>query len=129
MTTILRIALLVVGVLFFTIGTGFLLAPMRLGEALGVAANGAQGLSTIRGDFTSFFWVGGISMALGGLRNHAELLLVAASLVGVTLTGRIISLLVDGTYPGAFQPMLIEAFALTLALVGARVLGKGPAAG
>lgn len=128
MTTILRIALIVVGVLFFTIGTGFLLAPLRLGEALGVAANGAQGLSTIRGDFTSFFWVGGISLALGGLRSNPVLLLVAASLVGVTLTGRVISLLVDGTYPGAFQPMLIEAIALTLALVGARVLGKGPAA-
>lgn len=125
MTVLLRIALLLVGVLFIAIGTGFMLAPVRLGEALGVTADGARGLSTIRGDFTAFFWVGGVSLALGGWRGHAGMLLVAAALVGITLTGRTISLLVDGTYPDALQPIVIEALTLALALAGARHFSKG----
>lgn len=124
MTQLLRAALLLVGLIFLAIGTGFLIAPVQLGEALGVTAEGARGLSTIRGDFTAFFWVGGVSLVLGGLRGHAGLLLVAAALVGVTLTGRTISLLVDGTYPGAFSPMIIEALTLALALAGARHFRK-----
>lgn len=125
MTLFLRAASLLVGLLFVGIGTGFLLAPAQLGEALGVTAEGAKGLSTIRGDFTAFFWVGGASLALGGLRGHAGMLLVAAALVGTTLAGRTLSLLLDGTYPDALQPMVIEALALTLALASARHFAKG----
>jgi len=124
MSLFLRAALLLVGMLFFAIGTGFLVAPVRLGEAIGIAAEGTQGLSSMRADFTAFFWVGGGSMALGGLRGHAGLLRVAAALVGIALAARVISLLVDGTYPAAFQPMVIEAVTLALALAGARHFGK-----
>ena len=43
MSLFLRAALLLVGMLFFAIGTGFLIAPVRLGEAIGIAAEGTQG--------------------------------------------------------------------------------------
>ena len=55
---------------------------------------------------------------------YAGLLRVAAALVGIALAARVISLLVDGTYPAAFQPMVIEAVTLALALAGARHFGK-----
>jgi hypothetical protein len=124
MTLFLRAALLLVGLLFFAIGTGFLIAPVRLGEAIGIAAEGTQGLASMRADFTAFFWVGGGAAALGGLRGDAGLLRVAAALVGIALAARVISLLVDGTYPAAFQPMVIEAVTLALALAGVRHFSK-----
>jgi hypothetical protein len=127
MALFLRAAVIVIGLLFVGIGTGFLLAPDRLGAALGITAEGARGLSTLRGDFTAFFWVSGMALAVGGWRRHAGMLLVAAALVGIVLLGRTVSLLLDGSYPDAGQPMVIEALALALALAGARHFARGRA--
>jgi hypothetical protein len=127
MTIFLRAALLLLGLLYLAIGTGFLFEPDRLGEAFGVAAAGTQGLSTMRADFTAFFWVLGGSLVWGGWRSRGDVLWVAAALIGIALAGRAFSLLTDGNYAGAPQPMVIEAVTLVLALVGARHFGRGAA--
>ena len=46
----------------------------------------------------------------------------AATIFGIALLGRCVSIAVDGTYPGVFPPMLVEAAAVILSLAGSRVL-------
>jgi len=124
MTNLLRAALLLGGLAFLLIGTGFLIAPVQLGATFGVEAIGAQGHSSMRADFTAFFWVAGGSLVWGGWRQQGEVLLVAAALIGIALLGRVISLLVDGSYDGALGPMAVEAVTLALAVTGYRMFGK-----
>jgi hypothetical protein len=97
---------------------GLGVAPITLGGADMVAA----GLSTIRGDFTSFFGVAGFCMMWGAWRRNADLLLVPAMLFGVTLAGRALNLAVIGAYPGWWFPMAVEAAHVALALVAWRML-------
>lgn len=119
---ILRAALILGGIFYLLIGTGFLIDPVRLGGTFGVTAAGAQGLSSLRADFTAFFWLLGASLVWGAARRSSGALLVAALLIGIALTGRAVSLLIDGNYPAAFQPMTVEALTLVLALAGIRML-------
>jgi glutamate-1-semialdehyde aminotransferase len=122
MTMLLRAALILGGLFYLAIGTAFLFDPVRLGASFGVEAAGAEGLSSLRADFTAFFWVVGGSLAWGGWRGRGGVLIVAAALIGIALAGRGLSLLLDGSYPAAFQPMAVEALTLVLSLVGMRVL-------
>ena len=125
MTLFLRAALLLLGLLYLAIGSLFLFEPDRMGETFGVAAAGAQGLSTMRADFTAFFWVLGGALVWGGWRSRDDVLWVAAALIGIALAGRGFSLLADGNYTNALQPMLVEAVTLVLALVAARHFRRG----
>lgn len=125
MTLFLRAALLLLGLLYLAIGSGFLFVPDRLGEAFGVAAGGAQGLSTMRADFTAFFWVLGGVLVWGGWRSRGDVLWVAAALIGIALAGRGLSLLADGNYANALQPMVVEGVTLVLALIAARHFRRG----
>ena len=97
MTTALR-ALLVLGGLFYIgLGTMFLINPVGQGADFGLAANGNQGLSTIRSDFTAIFWVTGGALVLRGWKERGPVLLVAAALMGIVFAVRAVSLALDGT--------------------------------
>ncbi len=122
MILILRAILLAGGLFFVLLGTSFLLDPSVAGADFGVQAQGVQGLSTIRADFTAFFWVSGGCMIWGAWARNGDPLLVAAALMGVTFFGRLISLYVDGTYDDFMLPMIIEAITAILALLGSRLL-------
>lgn len=124
MTLFLRAAMLPFALLYLAIGTGFLIAPERLGETFGVAAAGAKGLSSMRADFTAFFCLLGGSLAWAGWRQSRGALIIAALLVGTALAGRVVSLLLDGNYEGALQPMVVEALTVLLALAGMRAFGR-----
>ncbi len=124
MTVFLRAALGLFGLLYLAIGTGFMFAPVQLGETFGVAAAGAQGLASIRADFTGFFWVLGGSMVWSAWRTRGGPLWVAAALIGIALSGRALSLLIDGSYPTALQPMAVEVLSLAIVIIAARRFGK-----
>ena len=126
MTLFLRAAMALFALLYLAIGTGFMIAPEQLGEAFGVAAAGAKGLASMRADFTAFFWLLGGSLAWGAWRQSGGALLVALLLVGTALAGRGLSLLLDGNYEGALQPMTLEALTVVLALAGMRAFGSQP---
>ncbi|MEO1220623.1 MAG: hypothetical protein AAFY42_04630, partial [Pseudomonadota bacterium] len=83
---------------------------------------GAQGLASIRGDFTSFFGVLAACLIIGAWKANATLLHVGASLVGVVLVVRGVSAVIDGTFEGWMIPMGAELLTALLALAGARVL-------
>jgi hypothetical protein len=120
----LRIVLGLLGLLFVFMGAGFLFDPAGSGANFGLEPIGAQGLSSIRGDLTAFFWVSGGSLLLGVWRRDATLLMVAAALMGIVCAARGLSLALDGTYEGWAPPMVVEGLTATLALVGARLLPR-----
>ncbi len=127
MVLIVRAALLLAGLLFIVLGTTFLLDPVGQGGDFGISANGNQGLSTIRADFTAYFWVAGGALAIGAWRGSRTLLLVAAVLMAITFAARGLSLVLDGPYEGWTMPMAVEAFTVIIALFGARVLPQSAA--
>ncbi|MFN2098940.1 DUF4345 family protein [Altererythrobacter sp. MF3-039] len=110
------------GLMYLMLGIGFLLDPASSGADFGISANGEQGLSSIRADMTAFFIVAAGSMMIGAWRRNGDLLLVAAALFAIALIGRIVSVVVDGGYDGAFMPMTVEAVSVAVLLYASRVL-------
>lgn len=120
---ILLTALIFVGGLFyFVTGLGFLVDPVNSGATFGLTASGADGLSTMRADMTAFFVVAATCMLFGAWRRNGDVLLVPAGLFGIALLGRIVSVAADGTEPGFWLPMAVEAITVVVLLVASRAL-------
>jgi len=127
-SVILRVSLFLLGVLYIVIGFGFLTDPVGSGADFGIAPMaeaGSQGLATIRGDLTSFFWVLAGSLIVGAWKANASLLKVGAALVGIVFVIRGVSAVIDGTFEGWFMPMGVELLTVVLALAAARILHDG----
>ena len=125
MAVILRVSLFLLGVLYIVIGFGFLTDPTGSGADFGITLlneNSAQGLSSIRADFTSFFAVTAGCLILGSWKANATLLNTGAALMGIVFLVRGASLYLDGTYEGWITPMAVELLTAVLALAAARVL-------
>lgn len=122
---ILRVSLFLLGVLYLVIGFGFLTDPVGSGADFGIAAlpdAGAQGLASIRGDFTSFFWVIAGSLIIGVWKTNTTLLHVGAALLGIVFVVRCVSAVIDGTFEGWMIPMAVELLTVILAMAAARIL-------
>ena len=122
MRLILTAILLLGGIAFVLIGCGFLIQPESSAGGFGLAARGAQGLSTLRADMTAFFVVGGGAMIWGAWQRNGELLLVPAALFGIAFTGRLVSAVADGATPQFWLPMLVEAATVVVTLLASRHL-------
>ncbi|WP_298300860.1 hypothetical protein [uncultured Erythrobacter sp.] len=125
MAVILRVSLFLLGVLYIFVGYSFLTDPVAMGADFGIAkvdSAGAQGFSTIRADFTSFFWVTAGCLIIGVWKANASLLNTGAALMGLVFLIRGYSLLVDGNYEGWMMPMAVELLTAVLALAAARAL-------
>lgn len=114
------------GLAFLVVGIGFLIMPLSLLDGFGLDTQGAAGLSTTRADFTAFFGVSALAMLYGAWKRSGEVLLVPAGLFGIAFIGRAVSLPLDGAYPGAGMPMVIEAVTTIICLAGWRVLPHDP---
>lgn len=125
MVIALRVVLSLLGLLFVFMGAGFLLDPVGSGGDFGLEAPGPQGLASIRGDMTAFFWVSGACLLIGAWRGNRTALYVAAALMGIVFVGRAVGAALDGTYEGWYVPMAVEGLTVLLALVGSRALVKG----
>jgi hypothetical protein len=122
MRLILTALIFIEGLFFLVMGLGFLVMPASTVTSFHLMADGAGGLAVLRADFPALFIVGGGAMIWGAWKRNGELLLVPAAIFGIALLGRCVSIAVDGTYPGFFPPMLVEAAAVILSLAGSRVL-------
>jgi hypothetical protein len=116
----LRIVTGLVGLFNALLGLGFLVDPARLAARFALSPLGPQGLATIRADFTAFFLTGAVFALISAWRAAARPLLIPLMLLGTALTGRFISLAVDGTTPTAFPPMIAEAAMIVVLLVAYR---------
>lgn len=124
MVIALRVVLSLLGLLFLFMGVGFLTDPVGSGADFGLSAAGPQGLSSIRGDMTAFFWVSGASLIIGAWRSNLSLLYVGAALMGIVFCARALSAGIDGTYEDWYLPMAVEGLTVVLALLATRVLAR-----
>jgi uncharacterized membrane protein (UPF0136 family) len=123
--TLLRAALFLAGLVFIVIGGSFLVDPSAMGGSFGLVPRGAQGLSSLRGDFFAYFAVAGGCLLVGAWKRRGDALLVAGAIFGLTFLARAYSLAVDGFYVGWVAPMGVEAVTVLLILVASRVLPSG----
>jgi hypothetical protein len=122
MRFVLTALIFLAGMLDLWLGAGFLFTPTTAAAGFGLAPNGAMGLAVLRADFTAFFWVSAVCMMVGAWRRNGDLLLVPAMLFGVAFSGRLVSVFADGTVPGFWLPMTVEAFHVVLLLTARRLL-------
>lgn len=122
MRLILTALLFVCGLFFVAMGVSFLLNPATAGADFGIIPQGIMGHASLRADFTAFFVVGGGCLIWGGWKRKGDPLLVSAALFGTALIGRIVNLAALGSYQHFWLPMLVEAVAVILCLIGSRVL-------
>lgn len=114
------------------LGTVFLLIALRLwidppvvAESLGLRAQGAQGLATLRADVGGFFAAGGGFALWAAIRGARIWLIPPLALIGVALSGRVLTLLTSGASLVQVPPMLLEAVFLALLLAAWRGMGSG----
>ena len=108
------------------LGMGFLVNPAASGADFGLSAvdllnGGAEGLSAMRADFTAFFLVAAGFMGLGAWRRRGDVLTVPLALFAIAFTGRLINLLVVGSYEGWWLPMAVELGHVAILALAIRV--------
>ena len=122
MRLILTAVIFVQGLFFLIMGVNFLVMPASAGASFALMPDGPGGLAVLRADFPALFFVGGGAMIWGAWKRNGDLLVVPAAIFGIALFGRIVSVMADGTAPGFWFPMLVEATAVILSLIASRVL-------
>jgi len=110
----LRVVLALLGVVFVFVGLQFLTDPVTMGADFGLTPIGNGGLSTLRADMTSFFWVSGGALLIGAWRGRGAYFLVTAALMGIVFAARCLSLALDGPYDDWQMPMAVEAVTVIL---------------
>jgi hypothetical protein len=119
---VLRVLTGLCGLLYITLSLGFLLDPAQAAARLGIGAIAPLGMATLRGDFIGFFGTIGILALLGAVRNEARYYIAPLMLVGMTLAGRLITVVASGFDATMGPPMLVEAVTVALLLLGRRSL-------
>ncbi len=117
----MRLLVGVTGAFNVLLGLGFLLDPAQAGLRFFLTALGTQGLATMRADFTAFFVTGGLFALAGAWQARRAPLLVPLSLLSIAVTGRAISLVVDGAPATAYPPMAVELLMIAVLAAGWRV--------
>lgn len=123
MRNLARVGVALVGLFGLILGAGFLIDPAQSGLRFFLTSFGTQGLATMRADFTAFFVTGGAFALYGAWRVRRSALLVPLSLFGIAISGRVVSLIADGTPPTAFPPMIVEALMIAVLLLAYRNFG------
>lgn len=107
------------------LGVGFLVNPAASGADFGLSAitggSGAEGLSAMRADFSAFFLVAAGCMGLGAWQRRGDVLTVPIALFAIAFTGRLVNLLVVGSYEGWWLPMAVELGHVVILALAIRV--------
>ncbi len=120
----LRILICLYALMFVVIGVGFFVAPAETAARFALIGQGAPGLAVLRADFPAFFICTGGFAILGALRQDPRLLAFPLAGLSIAISGRAVSLALDGFTPGALTPMVIEALGIVLLAVAVRSFGS-----
>ena len=118
--TILIGLIFVAGMFNLFLGVSFLYDPAGMGAGFGVSPTGPLGYAVLRADFTAFFVVIGLCMLRGAWKRNGDLLLVPAALFAIAFCGRTLTIFLNGTQAGFFEPMIAEAAQVILLVLGWR---------
>lgn len=114
-----------VGLLALLLASRFWISPDKVGALMGLTAEGAAGLGTLRADMAGFFGAAGVMFLLAVVRDDARWLRPVLLLLGIALTGRAINLVVTGGGQILIPPMVVEAVLIAITLLGLRMM-KAP---
>src|SRR3569833_2561931 len=109
MRNMARAVVALVGLFNLALGLGFLFNPAEAGLGCFVTSLGTQRMATMRADFTAFFVTGATFALIGAWRAWRTPLLVPLLLLGIAISGRVVSLIADDAPPKTFPPMVAEA--------------------
>lgn len=118
MQMIARVLVGVAGLLGLLVALRFWMAPEDVAAQLGVQASGPLGIASIRADIAGFFAAGGGFSLVAAIRNRAGLLTAPIVLIGLALTGRFLTLALNGISNDMIPPLAIEAALLAILIFG-----------
>ena len=124
MTMVLRALAGIAGLLPLLVAVRMWMAPVETAGQLGVLAPGQLGLATIRADMGGFFAGGGLFALAAAIRGRAGPLIVPVVLIGLALTGRLLTVAITGFADDMGPPMAIEAVLLLIFAAGWRMLPR-----
>ncbi|MFA5966210.1 MAG: hypothetical protein WC804_19525 [Sphingomonas sp.] len=126
MKNVVRGVVALVGLFNLLLGLSFLFKPALGAERFFLTPIGSQGMATIRADFTAFFVTGAIFALLGAWRTWRTPLLVPMILLFIAISGRVVSLVLDGAAGSAYPPMMVEAIMIAVLALGWRSFDAEP---
>lgn len=124
MQMITRLLVGIAGLLGLLVALRLWMAPEELAVQLGVQPIGPFGLATIRADVAGFFAGAGVFSVLAAVRNRAALLNAPLVLIGLALTGRLITAATSGITNEMIPPIAIEAGLLAVLALGRQQLAR-----
>ena len=124
MQMIARLLVGIAGLLGVLVALRLWMAPEDVALQLGVQPIGPFGLATIRADVAGFFGGAGALSIFAAIRNRAVLLTPPLVLIGLALTGRIITAASSSITNEMIPPMAIEAGLLAVLALGRLQLAR-----
>lgn len=124
MQMVSRLLVGIAGLLGVLVALRLWMAPEDVALQLGVQPIGPFGLATIRADVAGFFGGAGALSIFAAIRNRAALLTPPLILIGLALTGRIITAASSSITNEMIPPMAIEAGLLAVLALGRLQLAR-----
>ena len=124
MQMVSRLLVGIAGLLGVLVALRLWMAPEDVALQLGVQPIGPFGLATIRADVAGFFGGAGALSIFAAVRNRAVLLTAPLVLVGLALTGRVITATASGITNEMIPPIAIEAGLLAVLALGRQQLAR-----
>jgi ribonuclease Z len=121
---IFRLLTGLIGLLFLALGLGFVIFPDIFATAFSAQPLYIQGLNAIRGDFGGLFIGMSFFCFLGVTTGRCRWLVVPIVFLILIITGRLISLGLDGLSTAGTQSLKIEAVLLAVLTVSTAVLAQ-----
>lgn len=112
------------GLFNLALGVAFLLVPSQIGASCSLMTVGIQGLVTMRADFSAFFLTTSLFAFVAALTMRSATLRVLTTLLGTALTGRFVSIAVDGLVATTVPPMIAEAAMIAVLVLAYRQFGR-----
>ena len=119
---IVRVLIGISGALALLVAARIWQDPAAPTAQLGIQAMGALGTATLRADVGGFFGAAGLFALAGAFRNEAKLVLVPLVMIGLALSGRLLTLATLGLTQDMIMPIAVEATLVALYAVGWRTL-------
>lgn len=114
MAILVRILVGLVAALFLFIGFGIWFDFDSTVAGLGLVSDNPLGRAAVRADFGAlFFGVGGMS-AMAAWQRSRTYAFGAMLLLIIALSGRVVSLILEGPAPGGTEPMVVEALGIAI---------------
>lgn len=122
MRVIMRAVLGLAGLAALLLAGRFWIDPAKTGALMDLTAGGAAGLGTLRADMGGYFGAAGLLLLAAAARGERVWLTPVLLMLGMTLAGRVINLVLTDGGAALYPPMVVEAVLIGVTALGLRVL-------